>query len=680
MLKFKQLQINNFLSISSISLNLENRGLIMLSGNNTDNPSLNNNGSGKSSIIEAIVFALYGKTLRGVRGDAVVNRLVGKDLEVSLEIVDENATYTIIRHRLHSTYKNKSFLYRDTTDITPKSEADLEIFINRLLQADFALFTASLLYSNDSFKLSTASDTEIKRTFDMILGLDILQMAYQETKDRLKDNIAKMSIIHSQLAEKQQQLKRLQSDISDIQEKAKGKRERERRHLVESIESLEEKGEKLSKDLDTLKVELDVAKKHSGDLEEVLTSLKENHKRNETIKEEILKVKESLLKEKSTISRYQMKVRSLTSDLKSYEKKLADLQLKTLQLQNKLKDMWSLVGTPCEQCGRPLTENEISVLIAFEEKKLPSEQEVASVVNEINLLKQELQDNSAKITQSQRLCEELTKRISKLAMKIDEDVEKKIATVESTLKQSTKEVFSLESEIRSVKSDLHTNITRIAELNKRLESLETDFSVSAVEVLQDTEMTLKAEIPRLRRELDLEKKLHLQLRFWEKAYSNRGIKSFILDDVTPILNKKLNYYLSKLTSGQIEAVFSTQTELKSGDKREKFNLEIRSLGGGQYQSNSSGEKKRIDLAVHLALQSILSLRSKKIDIAMFDEIFDSLDEKGIDGVVQLLQELAKEKSTIIVITHNEYLKSYFTKGITVLKKDGLSTLKEEYIQ
>ena len=61
---------------------------------------------------------------------------------------------------------------------------------------------------------------------------------------------------------------------------------------------------------------------------------------------------------------------------------------------------------------------------------------------------------------------------------------------------------------------------------------------------------------------------------------------------------------------------------------------------------------------------------------MFDEIFDSLDENGIDGVISLLQDLAQEKSTIFVISHNEYLKSYFTQEITVLKQNGLSNLEE----
>ena len=58
-------------------------------------------------------------------------------------------------------------------------------------------------------------------------------------------------------------------------------------------------------------------------------------------------------------------------------------------------------------------------------------------------------------------------------------------------------------------------------------------------------------------------------------------------------------------------------------------------------------------------------------------MFDSLDENGIDGVISLLQELAQTKSTILVVSHNEYLKSYFTNVLTVVKQNGCSHLESE---
>ena len=65
---------------------------------------------------------------------------------------------------------------------------------------------------------------------------------------------------------------------------------------------------------------------------------------------------------------------------------------------------------------------------------------------------------------------------------------------------------------------------------------------------------------------------------------------------------------------------------------------------------------------------------------MFDEVFDALDETGVEQVIELLQELSKEKSSIFVISHNDHLKSYFTNIITVTKKDGFSTIEDNIIE
>ena len=128
----------------------------------------------------------------------------------------------------------------------------------------------------------------------------------------------------------------------------------------------------------------------------------------------------------------------------------------------------------------------------------------------------------------------------------------------------------------------------------------------------------------------------------------------------------------------MEIKFSTQSTLKSGEKREKFTIEVVNTDGGDtYIANSSGEKRRIDIAVNLALQDLIAARSsKKLNIAFFDEVFDTLDATGVEKVVDLLQDMAKEKSSLFVITHNNDLKSLFTNSIKIVKQNGYSTLVE----
>ena len=74
---------------------------------------------------------------------------------------------------------------------------------------------------------------------------------------------------------------------------------------------------------------------------------------------------------------------------------------------------------------------------------------------------------------------------------------------------------------------------------------------------------------------------------------------------------------------------------------------------------------------------VASRSTKRINIAIWDEVFDALDETGIEKVIELLQELSEERSTILVVSHNPHLQSYFTNSITIQKKGGFSTLLGE---
>ena len=66
-INFKNLIIDNFLSIGHGEIDLENRGYTLIEGiNNNPKDNANSNGSGKSSIVSALCFALTGETIQGI--------------------------------------------------------------------------------------------------------------------------------------------------------------------------------------------------------------------------------------------------------------------------------------------------------------------------------------------------------------------------------------------------------------------------------------------------------------------------------------------------------------------------------------------------------------------------------------------------------------------------------------
>ena len=91
---------------------------------------------------------------------------------------------------------------------------------------------------------------------------------------------------------------------------------------------------------------------------------------------------------------------------------------------------------------------------------------------------------------------------------------------------------------------------------------------------------------------------------------------------------------------------------------------------------SGGEKRKINLAVLLALKDLLLLTEKtQLNLIFFDEISENLDEEGVQGLYALLQEIKKEKNAF-VITHNKYLKTLLDSSsrISIIKSDGVSRL------
>lgn len=685
---FNSIHIQNFLSIQNITLPLNNRGLVLLNGKNLDNNSLNNNGAGKSSILEAIVFALYGRTLRGLKGDAVVHRLVGKNTQVILDITDDDGTpYRIVRYRKHATNKSKSLLYRCGVDITPKSEADFERYITNLLQADYNTFTASLLYSAESFKFSTATDSEIKKTFDTMLGLDVLSKALELTRSQLKDTTKALTELQNKKSECEEQLVKLsdkEQQLQSLQQKFDSDKRLKVRQLDESIVVLQDKSQLLKDERSSLQRQIVEAKDKWKSATEQLDIKNDELQQLDELKDELRKLEsehDELVMKKST---YEKSITANDHEIGRLQKSIDAAQIKINKLEKKKQDLTQTIGQPCPTCGSPLTAEGVeSARQQYEDDIREIQSDIANIQLSIKTTQEDTDNQHEQIEKLDKQIQELldSKQSLQRVLKMCKSLESSRDELAKQVDQLKEQCYQLQSQLQVKKMEITQNDDLISQTRKNLKDsreAKNPYDELVMDVQLDF-LSTKEKVGHLTIDIDVKSHLEECLKFWEVAYSNQGIKSFILDDITPFLNRRVNRYLTKLAAGQIEAIFSTRTALKSGGESERFSLTITNQDGGeQYSSNSSGEKKRIDLAINLALQDLVASRSsKKINIAIFDEVFDALDENGIDSVISLLQELSQEKSTILVVTHNEHLKSYFSNCVTVVKENGFSYVEDD---
>ena len=172
---------------------------------------------------------------------------------------------------------------------------------------------------------------------------------------------------------------------------------------------------------------------------------------------------------------------------------------------------------------------------------------------------------------------------------------------------------------------------------------------------------------KLRSDVKAENKLDYEvMRFWEKAFSQQGIIKFIIRNILDYLNNKVNYYLSFLTNSKYSLFFDEELNEKV----------ITNDSDIQYISLSGGEKRKVNLAVTMALKDLLLLTDKnQTNVLFLDEIAENLDEEGITGLHNLLQEIKKDK-LIFIITHNKYLKTLLHSAprLSIIKSKGVSKI------
>lgn len=687
---FKSLEIQNFMAIRTAKIELDNQGLVLIKGDNQDNPNFQSNGAGKSTIIEAMVYALYGRTIRGLKGDDIVNNVAKANTKVVLDVIDDDGSeYRITRYRKHKENKNSVFLFCNGKDITPKSEADFTKRIIDLLQTDFMTLTSSIVYSAESFKFTQATDAELKSAFDVMLDLKVYSDCQEEVKTELRELTSKRSSLDSKLRildNKKSVLEESKQNVEELSEKFDSDNLDKIESIKEKIEEIEDEKVDTEESVEELKSQLD-------ELQSEIMELKKkcNNKSSSETEDAISQIRDCIDESEDDKSKVKLKIRKIASSIEQCEDDIDSNETKKSKniknidkMKKTLNELEETVGTPCPTCGKPLDESHIQSAVEECNSQIDksnsvindcdkSISELSKKIDEYREDKQELEEEVDDIDTDLKKYHDL---LSKLQKKLKQEQE-----VSSEVLSKEKQYNRVEREYNNVLSDLKSYDDKIKNLNEEIDELKEQKNPYDAQIKQ-----YKHQIKQLQpeyNELNEEKQQfdsdEQVLNFWLQGFSNSGIKSMLLDDITPFLNQRTNRYLRALSGDHIAVNFTTQTKLKSGELREKFQIEILNQdGGNSYISNSSGEKRRIDVAINLALQDLISSRAnKKINLVFLDEVLDALDSAGIEDVLKLLQEISKEKSSVFVISHNENIQTSFENFLVVRKNGGYSTIVKE---
>jgi len=150
-------------------------------------------------------------------------------------------------------------------------------------------------------------------------------------------------------------------------------------------------------------------------------------------------------------------------------------------------------------------------------------------------------------------------------------------------------------------------------------------------------------------------------------YSDNGVKKKILESYLPTLNKEIEYTLQELHF-PYELRFNSDFE----PQLNQLGIEV------SVETLSTGEKKRVDLAVLISIIRMLKRKYPSLNIFMLDEVLSSIDGDGIYDIIGILQKTAKELSmNIFIINHSPLPVEYFSYRVEIEKKAGFSDMTIE---
>ncbi|HBR4776547.1 TPA: AAA family ATPase [Klebsiella variicola subsp. variicola] len=635
-MKFLTLEVENFMALANAKVELDQRGLVLIQGVNAGDSSAASNGAGKSTLMNSLMWCIYGETSHGVKGDDVLSTGHEKNCRVKVTIEDEGKRYAIIRHRKHKEFKNRLIVRGEDGDMTKGKDSLTQEFVERLIGASKEVFMASIYASQEAMPdLPGMSDKNLKTIVEEAAGVDRLTKAYAIARERANAAAARMETTKTKM-----------DACLSLVESAQNE--------LESAKTSSEAWERdRSERLDVARADLVGAEVTLTEVEMELRSLPEQIRDTENA---IGKEREKLASKEEHDAKLVM-VRGAITDIRASIRITENIQKEAMQraraFKVKAEEVNTKVGEPCPTCGKAYCVEDLSTV---------KESFVEQARSEIG----QAQASATSVAKYQEHLEKALKIESSLVASTPD-----VSAIISRIEQLTKELGTLrhrEKEVVAVEALVARARSEVDRITK-----ETNPFLAVIKRHEESLAANKSNYGVLKTELKNIQEQALLLDKARQVYSPAGVRSHILTSVTPFLNAQTAEYLNTLSDGNIVAEWSTMESTKKGEWRDKFNISVRKIGASKtFQTLSGGEKRKVRIACSLALQDLVASRaSKNIELFIGDEIDDALDTAGLERLMGILEAKARERGTVMIISHKE-MKSWFRETITVEVKEGRS--------
>ena len=575
MITFKNIRWKNLLStgnnFTEINLDASNTTLI-----------IGDNGAGKSTILDALCFALFGKPFRRINKPSLINSVNGKNLVVELEFKVNGKEYKIVR----GIKPNRFEIWQDDIMINQNStvkdyQEQLEKFI---IKMNYKSFTSIIILGSASFTpFMQLSAADRRLVIEDLLDIQVFSTMNVLVRQRMQENKeqARSSKIVQTMT--QEKLGLIENNSKDSTE-----------NLLE-MEMLVEKKKTA------------VLNEH-GDLSGQLAGVNTEHAKfemhfDQTSMEKFKKKHSKLLNVRGQVENNKNRIEK---EISFYE-----------------------INDHCPSCHQTIEKDFKEEIVT---NKLTIVDECLDGLDNIDM---ELKDIVGRIN-------------------FEQNKQVKYVTLTNTVKQ-------LKNNIDRVGIDYDNLCQELRNIKDKIEKSSTKNTT----LIESTKKELK-DIHNKLLELSDE---HAILEITMRLLKDGGIKSKIIKQYLPVINKKVNQYLSAME-------FFVNFEL---DENFNESLKARHLDAFSYANFSEGEKMRIDLALLFTWRAVAKMRnSVHTNLLILDEIFDSsLDSAGTEEFLKIMLTLIGDTNVFVISHKTDQLIEKFDKTIHFEKYKNFSRIKND---
>ena len=239
------------------------------------------------------------------------------------------------------------------------------------------------------------------------------------------------------------------------------------------------------------------------------------------------------------------------------------------------------------------------------------------------------------------------------------------------LKKNYEDAKKVQSDLATIKNDLFTKGGKIESairtLQDKLKTLKTAKNNDQLNSIRKLLNSANDDLSDFNQEKTVWEERQIWVKTLDEVLSEKGVKQLAIKSILPSLNNEI---LNTLLSLHLpyKVVFN-----------EEFNAQIFHMGEEiSSQTLSTGEMKKVDFAVLVAIIKLMKIRFSSVNILFLDEIFSSVDPDGVHSILNTLRKLSDDLSmNIFVINHAPMPTEIFDYKIEISKKNNFSDIAFE---